>query len=365
MPNRIEFPFSLRFSLSLVSIVLIGYILFIAQHILLPMTFAALFALLLVTPCNFLERKGLSRGFAAMISLLTFLLSGVIILYLISAQLIKFKDELPALTNQLNAGLKSLEDWAEGRFHLGTEKFHQLMDSASAKTLSGASSILGSTMSTLSNTLVFLVLIPIYTFLFLLYRGLILTFFIRCFPEQHTGTVRHVLSRTRYVIRGYVTGIFLEMVIVAVLTCTGFFILGVKYALLLGVITAVLNIIPYLGVFMACILGMIVTYTTNDPQVVLGLAIVVILVHLVDSNYILLKVMGSKLQMNALATLVGVISGGAIWGVPGMFLAIPLMAILKLVFDAMDSVPPWGLLMGEDETAGHGKPRWKFSWRKP
>jgi len=154
------------------------------------------------------------------------------------------------------------------------------------------------------------------------------------------------------------------MVIVAVLTCTGFFILGVKYALLLGVITAVLNIIPYLGVFMACILGMIVTYTTNDPQVVLGLAIVVILVHLVDSNYILLKVMGSKLQMNALATLVGVISGGAIWGVPGMFLAIPLMAILKLVFDAMDSVPPWGLLMGEDETAGHGKPRWKFSWRK-
>jgi len=80
----------------------------------------------------------------------------------------------------------------------------------------------------------------------------------------------------------------------------------------------------------------------------LGVAIVLICVHLIDANFILLRVVGSKLKMNALATLCGVISGGAIWGITGMFLAIPLLSILKLIFDAADSQPPWGLLIGED-----------------
>jgi predicted PurR-regulated permease PerM len=193
-----------------------------------------------------------------------------------------------------------------------------------------------------------MILIPVYTFLLLYYRGLIILFLIRSFPEKSSEIVRDVLNKSRTVIKGYVIGIFTEMLIVAVLNCTGFFILGVKYALLLGVIAAVLNIIPYLGIFTACILSMIVTYTTNSPGTVFGVAIVLVCVHLVDANFILLRVVGSRLKMNALATLCGVISGGAIWGIAGMFLAIPLLSILKLIFDAAEILPPWGLLIGED-----------------
>lgn len=348
MQNLVLFPFTIRFSLSLISIVLIILILSQGQHILVPIVFAVLFAMLLVAPCNFLEKHKIPRGLAALLSFILFIFIGFIIFYLVSTQIYRFKNELPGFINQLSTGLKNLAGKLQEHFHISAEKTNQLLDAVSFKNLYNTTTFVGNTFNTVSNTVVYMILIPVYTFLLLYYRGLIILFLIRSFPEKSSEIVRDVLNKSRTVIKGYVIGIFTEMIIVAVLNCTGFFILGVKYALLLGVIAAVLNIIPYLGIFTACILSMIVTYTTNSPGTVFGVAIVLACVHLVDANFILLRVVGSKLKMNALATLCGVISGGAIWGIAGMFLAIPLLSILKLIFDAAEILPPWGLLIGED-----------------
>jgi predicted PurR-regulated permease PerM len=348
MQRPVIFPFTIRFSLSLISIVLIIVILFQAQHILVPMIFAALFAMLLVAPCNFLERHKIPRGLAALLSFILFILIGFLVFYLVFSQIYRFKNELPGFIDQLSTGLKNLAGNLQEHFHISDENTNQLLDAVSFKNLYNTTTFLGNTFNTVSNTVVYMILIPVYTFLLLFYRGLIVVFLVRSFPEKDNAIVREVLNKCRTVIKGYVVGIFTEMIIVAVLNCTGFFILGVKYALLLGVIAAVLNIIPYLGIFTACILSMIVTYTTNSAGTVLGVAIVLVCVHLIDANFILLRVVGSKLKMNALATLCGVISGGALWGVTGMFLAIPLLSILKLIFDAAQTQPPWGLLIGED-----------------
>jgi len=319
-----------------------------AQHILVPIVFAALFAMLLVGPCNFLERHKIHRGLAAFLSFILFIFVGFLVFYLVSSQLYRFKNELPGFIDQLSMGLKNLVGQLQERFHISAEKVNQLLDAVSFKNLYNTTAFLGNTFDTLSNTLVYMILIPVYTFLLLYYRGLIMLFLVKSFPEKSSTVVRDVLKKSRVVMKGYVVGIFTEMIIVAVLNCTGFFILGVKYALLLGVIAAVLNIIPYLGIFVACILSVIITYTTNTPATVLGVAIVLVCVHLIDANFILLRVVGSKLKMNALATLCGVICGGAIWGVTGMFLAIPLLSILKLIVDAAEVLPPWGLMIGED-----------------
>ncbi|AEV97614.1 hypothetical protein A4D02_35645 [Niastella koreensis] len=348
MQKLVIFPFTIRLCLGLFSIVLIILILYQAQHILVPIVFAILFAMLLVAPCNYLERHRIPRGLAAFLSFILFILIGLIVFYLVSSQIYRFKKELPGFINQLNTGLKNLTEKLQENFHLSAEKTNQLLDAVSFKNLYNSTTFVGNTFNTVSNTVLYMILIPVYTFLLLYYRGLIVLFLIRSFSEKNTTLVQEVLNKSRTVIKGYVVGIFTEMIIVAVLNCTAFFILGVKYAFLLGVIAAVLNIIPYLGIFTACILSMIVTYTTNSPGTVLGVAIVLISVHLIDANFILLKVVGSKLKMNAMATLCGVLSGGAIWGITGMFLAIPLLSILKLIFDAAEIRPPWGLLIGED-----------------
>jgi predicted PurR-regulated permease PerM len=195
------------------------------------------------------------------------------------------------------------------------------------------------------------IIIFITTFLILLYRGLILLFFTRLFAESYADRIYAVFSKTRTVIRGYIVGLFIEMLVVAVANCAIFFFLGVKYALLLGVIGAILNIIPYLGIFMACILSALITLTTNTPTTVVWVIISLIIIHMIDSNILMPKIVGSKVKINALATILGVITGSALWGIPGTFMAVPIMACMKVIFEEVESLQPFAIIMGGDDTA--------------
>jgi predicted PurR-regulated permease PerM len=358
-------PFYARLSLSLLAIVLILVLLREAQSIFIPMSFAGLLSIILITPCDYFERKGVPRGIAALISLLIAIVLVVTVLYFISSQIISFRNDLPSLVTQFTDVLDQIQLWIKHRFHMTATGMRQLLNSAKDQTISSTGSIVGSTVSSLSNTLLYSILIPIYTFLLLLYRGLVVRFLVRSFEESHTPRVHDILTKTRHVIKGYIVGLMIEMAIVAILNCTSFFIIGVKYALLLGVIAALLNLIPYLGIFTALILSVLITFTTNTPSVVLALAISLVAVHLIDSNILLPRVVGSKVRINALATILGVLVGSMVWGIPGMFLAVPIVAILKVIFDGVDGLEAWGILLGDDrDEATVTQKRSIFSWFK-
>jgi predicted PurR-regulated permease PerM len=341
-------PFYTKLSQSLIAIVLILILLREAQSIFIPLTFACLLAMLLITPCDYLERKGIPRGIAALISLLSSLVIIVLVLYFVSSQIISFQKNLPALFKQFTDELDHIQIWIKHRFHMTSTGMRQLVNSAKDQTLSSTGSIVGSTVSSLSNTVLYSVLIPIYAFLLLLYRGLVVRFLVLSFLDQHKDKVYEILNKMRHVIKGYIVGLMIEMTIVAVLNCVTFFIIGIQYALLLGVIAALLNLIPYLGIATALVISALISFTTNSPSEVLALVIALIAVHLIDSNILLPRVVGSKVRINALATILGVVVGSMIWGIPGMFLAVPIVAILKVIFDGVDSLKPWGVLLGDD-----------------
>src|SRR5699024_1739916 len=130
-------------------------------------------------------------------------------------------------------------------------------------TLEHTSALLGSTFSTVGSTIIYLVLIPIYTFLLLLYRKMVVSFLLKMVTEQDSPVVHTILDKTKEVIKGYIVGLGIEMLIVAMMIFIGFTILGVKYALLLSLIVAVLNLIPYLGIFTALVLSVLITFTTD------------------------------------------------------------------------------------------------------
>jgi predicted PurR-regulated permease PerM len=173
-------------------------------------------------------------------------------------------------------------------------------------------------------------------------------FFVSLFSDQYIERIQSVLSRTRLVVRSYIVGLIIEMVIVAIANCAVLFFLGVKYALLLGVISAILNIIPYLGIFMACILTTLITLTTNSPSTVIWALVSFIIIHMLDSNILMPRIMGSKVKLNALATIIGIITGTALWGIPGTFMAVPIMAMMKVVFEEVEPLRPFAILMGDD-----------------
>jgi predicted PurR-regulated permease PerM len=80
---------------------------------------------------------------------------------------------------------------------------------------------------------------------------------------------------------------------------------------------------------------------------VLYVVILYTIIQLIDNNFIVPKIIGSKVKLNALISILAVITGAAIWGIPGMSLSIPLQAILKLIFDRVDPLKPWGFLLGD------------------
>jgi predicted PurR-regulated permease PerM len=182
----------------------------------------------------------------------------------------------------------------------------------------------------------------------LFYHPILIEFIHRLFSSDQQGKVSELISKTRTLIQQYLAGLIIEAGIVAVLNTAALLILGIEYALLLGILGALLNIIPYIGGLVAVAMPMIVALITKDsawyPVYVL---IVYYTIQLIDNNYIVPKVVASKVKLNALFSLIAVFVGGAIWGVPGMFISIPLLAIVKLVCDNIDPLKPWGFLLGD------------------
>ena len=341
-------PFIIRLSHSLIAIGLILLLMYLAQSILVPLAFASLLCILLMAPCDFLEKRGFSKGLAALVSVLAAIIIVAVVFYYISKQMIGFRDDLPKVAHQLYAGIQDLQLWAQRKFRISDTVMKDYVNTATSETLAHTTSLVGSTFSTLSSTLIYVVLIPIYTFLLLLYRKMVISFFTKSFSTAHTPVVYTILSKTKAVIRGYIVGLGIEMVIVALMCFIGFTLLGVEYALLLAVITAVLNLIPYLGIFTAAIFSMLITFATSGGGITIGAGIVLFVVHLIDSNFLLPKVVGSKVKINALVTLLAVLVGNALWGFSGMFLSIPIVAILKVIFDSVEHLSAWGFILGDE-----------------
>ena len=348
MANHPTMPFVQRLCYSLVSGALILSILYFGQHIILPIAFACLFSIILIAPSDRMEKAGANRGVSASISIVVSVCLVAILFYLVSKQVYGFREALPAFSAHLKTLIAQFDEWIQNKMHISDFSLTGYLDQLVSKNTSNATALLGSTVSSLSGALVTLAMIPIYTFLLLLYRDLIVRFVVSSFDERHSERVLQVLEKTKNVINQYVLGLFLEMVIVCVLYCTGFFILGVRFALLLGVLSALLNIIPYLGFFTAFLMTTVITLSTNSPATALGAAIVLIAVHILDGNVLMPKIVGSKMKINALFTIMSVIIGDAVWGVPGMFLALPVVAILKILSDSTGHLPPWGLLVGDE-----------------
>jgi predicted PurR-regulated permease PerM len=252
------------------------------------------------------------------------------------------------MIENINESIRQLELWAQKSFHISQENMKTFVEDSTNNILPSTSSIVNQTVNTVTNFLFRSILLFITTFLLLLYRGLIIKFFITLFADEFTKNINAVFSRIQFVIRSYIVGLLIEMVIIAAAYCSVFFFLGVKYAFLLGVIGAILNIIPYLGVIITCVLTALITLTTNSPSTVLWSVVSLIIIHMLDTNILMPRIMASKVNINALAAIIGVVIGSALWGLPGTFMAMPIMAIMKVVFEEAEPLRPFAILMGDD-----------------
>lgn len=160
--------------------------------------------------------------------------------------------------------------------------------------------------------------------------------------------MQDITSEIQKIIKSYLSGLFIQILIVSTLTSLMLTLLDVKYALLLGILTGILNVIPYVGIFIAALFASFISFATGGASKFLFVIFGYIAVHAVDGNIILPFVVGSKVKINALFSFIVIIIGESTWGISGMFLAIPFLAMLKIILDRVEGLQPWGALLGEE-----------------
>lgn len=346
-------PLHARWAFTLFTLIALGFLIIEGKQILCPLVFAMLFSLLLLPASQFFEdRFRFHRSVASMMSvfLMLCLIAGV--LYLVGSQLSDLLDDWPQLKSQLTNSFNNLLNYVRVNFHVTTRQQNSIVNSAASKISdggTGTTSAIGVTVLTASSILLFWVFTIIDTFFLLFYRKLLLQFLIAIFKKENAAVVHEVIARIKFIISKYISGLILEMMVISTVCCTVFLISGVKYALLLGLITGLFNIIPYVGIATALLINTIITISTGVAAgKVILVIITIIIIHLIDSNILLPLIVGSQVRINALITILGVVLGEMLWGIPGMFLSIPVIAILKIIFDRVDSLQPWGLLLGDE-----------------
>jgi len=353
-PDWVSRPVYVKLAYVLICLLAMGYILVQGKRLLSPLIFACLFSILLLPLAKFFEYKcGFSRNWAALAAVLLMIIFLGSLIYFLGAQISRLVGDWPMFREQLSNAGKDVQEWVSQKFHVDVEKQANYVHKATSKVFDSGTVVAGATLYSVSSVLLFLSFTWIYTFFFLWYRGLIMKFSIRIFLEKNSELVRDIIEEIQFIIRKYVTGIFIEMAIVSSSISIIFSFMGVKYAVLLGLITGLFNIIPYIGMLTAMTISAMITFaTTAATSKVIWIVAVMFGVHVIDYNILLPVIVGSKVKINAMITLFGIIVGEMLWGIAGMFLSIPVIAVTKIIFDRVEPLKPWGLLMGEEPFRG-------------
>lgn len=327
------------------------YFIYVAQEILVPFAFAVLLAVLLLPLVNFFECRGVPRVLSIGISLLLAVAFISAIIYFLSTQIAGFIDDIPSIKKHLNEHWISIQKWIRAKMHISFRDQNQVFQDAAQKITGSRGEYISDTFFSITEALMLIILLPIYTFLILFYRDLIRKFLYAVFKKQDGDKVAVVIKQSKLMINSYMTGLMIEMGIVAVCNSIGLLFLGIKYALFFAVLAAVLNIIPYIGMFIATLFTVLVTLTTSsNTSDIVWVIIILYGIHILDVNILMPKIVASRLRINALISILGVIIGGALTGISGLFLSVPAVAMIKIVCDEVDGLHAWGLLLGDNIT---------------
>jgi predicted PurR-regulated permease PerM len=344
MKAQDAYPFYIKAPLILIGLCLVVYILALLQDIIVPFAFAGLISVLLNPVYNRLQKWNVNKILAIVLTILAAFLVVAGIMFFLSSQIVQFGEMLPQLEKKTMTLLHELQAWLSSTFGMSTQKQMSVLNEA----VNSSRTYVGKTLNTVFGILSFFVLIPLYIFLLLYYKPLILNFIFEVFDEDNSAQVAEILKETKGAVQSYIVGLMIEMSIVAALNSAALLILGVRYAVLLGVIGAILNLIPYIGGVIAIALPVLMSFITKDgfttPLLIFG---AYTLIQFADNNIIVPRVVSSKVSVNALISILIVLLGGTLWGVSGMFLSIPIVAVLKIIFDRVDGLKPWGKLLGD------------------
>lgn len=350
---------------------LLGYLLIVGQTVIVPLMISMFIAFLLIPMANFLERHKFPRTLAAIVSVIAAILFVAGLFIFFGAQIKSFAEDFGQVSGRVDELKAQMPDRLRAMLSdYSIDGILEMVKENFGKIFSGVSGFLGS--------FTFVFIVPVYIALIMIYRDLLRNFLIMVFknktsapkPESKSGKVplsdiERLIPKIRSIVQKYIVGMFYVMCILFVLYSTALISLGLGHAILFAALAAALNIIPYVGPFLGAGLPIMFALLTKDslfyPIAVLGAFVVI---QSVEGNLLTPKIVGNNVSLNPLITLITLFVGASIWGVVGMILFIPMVAILKEIFKSIDGLEPYAYVLGTGQKESK-EPGWiSKTWSK-
>lgn len=324
------------------------FFLIIAKSLLVPVALALLVAFLLYPIADFLERKARFPRWAS--TLVSVLLAVAIIGtagYFAIKQAENFVSKTPNFKENVKDNINEMQENVERVTSIQTEKQDEWINGKLNSIMGEGGNMLNGMLKATMNTVVAIGLLPVYAFLILFYRNKFYNFIKEVISRDYQKNAEKIMTDISNVTKRYMTGILTVVTILAVLNSLGLFIVGVKYAILLGIISALCNIIPYFGTLIGGAVALLVSFfIQGDTSVLIGIGILFVIIQFTENNILTPNITGGQVKLNPFITILSIVAGGMIWGIPGMFVSVPFLGMFKIICDHIDSMNHISKLLG-------------------
>ncbi|GHA74680.1 AI-2E family transporter [Pontibacter akesuensis] len=339
-----------RINKSLLTIFLVAILLYLGKSFLVPVAIAAFFAMLLFPVVLRLQRRRIKRPIAALISILLLLSVITAIGTLVYYQTKSLEADLPRLEERIEKKTARLQWLLYETTDLTAYEQEEILEEKKPDIAKAVFKSVRDLLVQGFTILLFIFIVLTYTFFFLLYQQKIQNFLVRLHVFDSTKESKVLLARISRIIHDYLKGTFTVIFILGVAYALGFWAIGIEHALLFAMITALLRIIPYFGSFLGIAFPIAFAFLTKDsmwyPVLVLAFFMVT---QLLEANLLTPYITGSRVKLNPMATILVILFGNLLWGIPGMILFVPLFASLKVVFDQIPQLSPYAYILGKED----------------
>lgn len=356
----IKNSFIVRATFTLLFIILAFYSLIAAEDFLVPLLMGILFAFLLYPLARFLEK----RGFPRILANISTIIFGIVIVgatvYIIYSQLSVFVGDFPELRQQALRNLRNLESYIESEYGVAVESQDRWLRNGISTFFTSGGEFFRDFFTATASTVAKVGIMPVYVFFLLYYRNKFREFLLKITPtKRHPRTVK-ILGEISHVTKHYMGGIALVVLILCFLNSIGLLIVGIQYAVLLGIISAIMNFIPYFGTLIGGAFPLMVALITEEsPSYSVGVIILFIIIQFTENNILTPNIVGSNVRINPFFTILTIIIGGLVWGLAGMFIFLPFLAMFKIICENIEPLQPVGYLLGTEGTERHA-----LTWEK-
>lgn len=342
-------PLTVKRSIELLGLCLLGLLVVTGKTVVMPLLMAIFLSILLMPIYRMFRKIRLPESLAILFSIVVLAIFVLLIIWFIGYQVGMLVADYPTLQKNTLSHLSKLSNWINEKMNFSTQEQLEMLQGQSGKMMDNMGGVLSGAAVSLSSVFIFFGLLPIYIFLIMYYRNLLLRFGFMWFSKDDHTEVARVMHETQTIVKSYLVGLLIQIIYITVLLGGLLLLLGIKHALLIGVIFAILNLIPYVGALIGNLIGVLLTLSSSqDFLPVIEVLLAIAAVQFLDNNILMPRIVGSKIKINALVSILGVVIGGALDGIPGMFLSMPVIAVLKVMFDHTHHFKHWGILLGEE-----------------